>query len=49
MLKGKGKLNYEYQTPSQSGLWLRGEVRDIKRIGKSFVFSVDDGKVVSYH
>jgi enediyne biosynthesis protein E4 len=48
LLKGKGKLNYEYQTPATSGLWLRGDVRDIKHIGKSFIFSVDDGKVVSY-
>ncbi len=48
MLKGKGRLNYEYQNPAQSGLWLRGDVRDIKYIGKSFVFSIDDGKVVSY-
>jgi len=48
MLKGKGKLNYEYQTPAQSGLWLRGDVKDIKYIGKSFIFSVDDGKIVSY-
>ncbi len=48
LLKGKGKLNYEYQTPATSGLWLRGDVRDIKHIGTSFIFSVDDGKVVSY-
>jgi enediyne biosynthesis protein E4 len=48
MLKAKGKLNYEYQTPAQSGLWLRGDVRDIKHIGKSFIFSIDDGKVISY-
>ena len=48
LLKGKGKLNYEYQTPAQSGLWLRGDVKDIKHVGKSFVFSIDDGKVVSY-
>ena len=48
LLKGKGKLNYEYQTPAESGLWLRGDVRDIKHVGKSFIFSVDDGKVVSY-
>ncbi|MDZ7899739.1 MAG: VCBS repeat-containing protein [Arcicella sp.] len=48
LLKGKGKLNYEYQTPAQSGLWLRGDVRDIKHIGKSWVFSVCDGKVISY-
>ena len=48
LLKGKGKLNYEYQTPQQSGLWLRGDVRDIKHVGKSFIFSIDDGKVVSY-
>ena len=48
LLKGKGKLNYEYQTPATSGLWLKGDVRDIKHIGKSFIFSVDDGKVVSY-
>ena len=47
LLKGKGQLNYEYQTPAQSGLWLRGDVKDIKHVGKSFIFSIDDGKVVS--
>ena len=48
MLKGEGKLNYKYLNPAQSGLWLRGDVRDIKHVGTSFIFSVDDGKVVSY-
>ena len=48
LLKGKEQLNYEYQTPAQSGLWLRGDVKDIKHVGKSFIFSIDDGKVVSY-
>jgi enediyne biosynthesis protein E4 len=48
LLKGKGRLKYQYQTPAQSGFWLRGDIRDIKHVGKSYLFSVQDGKYLNY-
>ena len=48
LLKGKGKLQFEYVPQQQSGLQLQGDVKDIKQIGNSLIFSINNQQVAVY-
>lgn len=48
MLKGNGKGAFESVPQYQSGLALKGDVRDIQSVGNQFVFGVNNGKVQTF-
>lgn len=48
LLKGNGKGNFEPVPQYQSGLSLKGDVRDIQRVGNQFVFGVNNGEAQTY-
>lgn len=48
LLKGKGKLQFEHVPQQQSGLHLQGDVKDIKQVGNSLIFSINNQKVAVY-
>ncbi len=48
LLLGDGKGAFTYVPQTQSGLSLRGEVRSLMQIDKTFLFGVTQGPVVAY-
>lgn len=48
VFKGNGKGDFEYLRQDQSGLALKGDVRDVQTVGNQFIFGVNNGKVQTY-
>ena len=53
ILMNKGNLNgatfrFENISPTKSGLYVRGDVRDVKTIGKTLLIGMNDGKLKVY-
>ena len=47
-LMNKGNFRFENMPPNQSGLYVRGDVREVKKIGKTLLIGVNDGKLKIY-
>lgn len=48
VLLNKGGLNFKAVPQYQTGLWLRGDVRDIRQLGPQLLFSTNDGPLQVY-
>lgn len=48
MLLNKGKFNFESLSAQQSGVYVRGDVRSVKRVGKNILVGVCEGGIRSY-
>jgi hypothetical protein len=47
LLLGDGKGNFKYAKQNESGLNLRGDVRDVTQIGNTIIFGINDSSVKS--
>jgi len=49
LLTGNGKLGFEYVPQQVSGLKIKGDVKDIKKVNdNTLVFFINNGKTLSY-
>jgi hypothetical protein len=48
MLLNKGNFNFESLSAQQSGVYVRGDVRSVKRVGKNILVGVCEGGIRSY-
>lgn len=48
MLRNRGNWHFQYVPPSQSGLLVKGDVRDIKRVGTTLIMGVCNGKLRTF-
>ena len=48
MLLNKGNFNFESLSSKQSGIYVRGDVRSVKRMGDKIILGVCEGKVQEY-
>ena len=48
MLLNKGDFNFESLSRKQSGVYVRGDVRSVKRMGNKIMLGVCEGKVQEY-
>ena len=48
MLLNKGNFNFESLSPQQSGVYVRGDVRSVKRVGRNILVGVCEGGIQSY-
>ena len=48
MLLNKGNFTFESLSPQKSGLFIRGDVRSVKRVGNKILVGVCEGKVQEY-
>ncbi|MFN8357197.1 MAG: VCBS repeat-containing protein [Spirosomataceae bacterium] len=48
LLRGKGNLQFEYVPQYEAGLWLRGDVKDIKQIGNWLIISQNNSETAVY-
>ncbi len=48
MLLNKGNFSFESLSPQQSGVFVRGDVRSVKRVGNKILVGVCEGKVQEY-
>ena len=48
MLLNKGNFQFESLSPQQSGVYVRGDVRSVKRVGEKILVGVCEGKVQEF-
>jgi hypothetical protein len=48
MLLNKGNFNFESVSSQQSGIYVRGDVRSVKRVGNKILVGVCEGKVQEF-
>lgn len=48
MLLNKGNFQFESLSPQQSGMYVRGDVRSVKRVGEKILVGVCEGKVQAF-
>ncbi|MBC8151389.1 MAG: VCBS repeat-containing protein, partial [Bacteroidetes bacterium] len=48
MLRNRGNWQFEYLPPARSGLLVKGDVRDVKRVGTMLVMGVCNGKLRTF-
>ncbi len=48
VLRNRGGWRFEALPPTESGLWLKGDVRDAKQVGDRVLVGVNDGRVLGF-